>query len=385
MRLKEVWLGVLFVALCTSSIPGAFAFSQNNNYSSATYYDQSNARDAIDQACYTSDAFWKEVEVAVPKGFQSADLERFRGFCQHLRNEKPGQEIVRPNGQQLLAQYVFPGLDDKDKRTAYPATHFKELQKLQRNLEKHVQPVARRELDQLMQNRPLVDDDNHFEGMANNDGDNWQRAAWYGWQYLSLRGAKRFMPGTVQALQRAMGQTGPAHRFVGVTRQKAACKGVEHSDGRNYMLSTLTPLQCPEGCGIVVNGEESSIQEKPVILDNTFLHHVYNDHASIDRFCLMSECWHPDLTAEERDAIATLFAVKDRFTVLELELAPWGYDDESLGYAIKSGAVNDLNFWKDIGYSYQPDFTSSLESKLKKRNKQKKKVASAKGFGSKSR
>ena len=45
------------------------------------------------------------------------------------------------------------------------------------------------------------------------------------------------------------------------------------------------------------------------------------------------------------------FAVKDRFTVLELELAPWGYDDDDLGAALQSGAVRDLDFWKEIGAS----------------------------------
>jgi len=59
-----------------------------------------------------------------------------------------------------------------------------------------------------------------------------------------------------------MGKLGPAHRFVGVARQKADCTGVVHSDGRNYMLSTLTPLRAPAGCGIVVDGIESAIEEE---------------------------------------------------------------------------------------------------------------------------
>lgn len=30
--------------------------------------------------------------------------------------------------------------------------------------------------------------------------------------------------------------------------------------------------------------------------------------------------------------------------------APWGYDDDDLGTALKSGAVRDLEFWKEIGH-----------------------------------
>ena len=54
---------------------------------------------------------------------------------------------------------------------------------------------------------------------------------------------------------------GPAHRFVGLARQKANCKGLVHSDGRNYMLSTLTPLAAPaDKCGIVVGGLEAELK-----------------------------------------------------------------------------------------------------------------------------
>ena len=67
--------------------------------------------------------------------------------------------------------------------------------------------------------------------------------------------------------------------------------------------------------------------------------------------CLMSECWHPALSGTERDALATLFAVKDRFTVQELGMAPWGYGEEDLAAAMKSGAVNDLDFWKRLDYA----------------------------------
>ena len=36
------------------------------------------------------------------------------------------------------------------------------------------------------------------------------------------------------------------------------------------------------------------------------------------------QVWHPALTPEEREALVTLFALKDRFTLLELKQRPWG-------------------------------------------------------------
>lgn len=166
--------------------------------------------------------------------------------------------------------------------------HYVELKQMQKKLKNEVAPIAQRELHDLLQARPLVNDDQQFD-LVENDGDTWQRAAWYGWQFLSSRGATRWMPATTKALHQAMN---PAHRSVGISRQRPQCVGTVHSDGRNYMLSTLTPLNQPEQCGIVVNNIDAQLLDEPVILDNTFLHHIYNNGDN-DRFCLMAECWHP--------------------------------------------------------------------------------------------
>lgn len=353
-------------------------------YSSSVYFDQSKARDSIDQACYTSSKFWDQVDqsISLPNWQTHPDYRRFHGFCDNLRTKTPGAEVTRPNGQQLLEQYVFPGIDESDgvHRSAYPTEHYSELQRIQQRLAKSVPRVAQRELQELLQARPLVNDDESFD-MEENDGDTWQRAAWYGWQFLSLRGATRWMPATSKALHRAMH---PAHRFVGISRQRPHCEGTVHSDGRNYMLSTLTPLNQPKSCGIIVNDIDAEICTQPVILDNTFLHHIYNN-GDDDRFCVIAECWHPALTKLEREALATLFAVKDRFTVLDLALAPWGYDDDSLEFALSSGAVHDLHFWRDIEYSRNSQPTTiekSFGSRRKRSKKGKQASKSSKGFGS---
>lgn len=155
--------------------------------------------------------------------------------------------------------------------------------------------------------------------------------------------------------------------------------------GRNYMLSTLTPVSCPEGCGIVVNGQEAPIvpDGPTLVLDNTFLHHVFNHHGSKDRYCLMAECWHPDLTRREVKALSTLFAAKDRFTVLDLELAPWGYDDDYLEWGLKNGAVNDLDFWSSLDYMERKKdelLSKKIEGPRRKGSKRKTRP-STKGFG----
>ncbi len=92
----------------------------------------------------------------------------------------------------------------------------------------------------LLRARPLVDDSGAVE-----DADaGWNRAAWYGWQFMPLRDATRWMPETVRALEASVPL---AHRFIGIARQRADCCGTLHSDRRNYLLSTLTGLDVPAG------------------------------------------------------------------------------------------------------------------------------------------
>mmetsp|Transcript_22051 Transcript_22051/g.42337 ORF Transcript_22051/g.42337 Transcript_22051/m.42337 type:complete len:426 (+) Transcript_22051:70-1347(+) len=305
----------------------------------------------LDEEVFHSAKFWADVDDNIPQWRQAPELTRFREFCENLRTRPtkgPGREINLPNGQQLLTQYIYPGLDGPPERQEYPENDFEELKQLRERLEREVAPAARRELGRLLEELPLESDDYYQVIGEDVKPPSWEKSAWYGWQYLPLRKARRFMPQTALALYKAMGDSGPAHRFVGIARQKADCYGNVHSDGRNYMLSTLTPIVVPPGCGINVNELELPItQDGPsIILDNTFLHQVYNE-ADEDRFCLVAECWHPLLTPVERDALATLFALRERFIVLQLGMTPWSFDDDDVSTAVRSGAASDLAFWKD--------------------------------------
>ena len=85
------------------------------------------------------------------------------------------------------------------------------------------------------------------------------------------------------------------------------------------------------------------------MLDNTFKHVVYNE-ANEDRFVLMVEIWHPALTEAEREALATTFAVKDRFTLLRLRQCPWGFSEAELTRAIESKTYRELAFWRSASY-----------------------------------
>ena len=116
-----------------------------------------------------------------------------------------------------------------------------------------------------------------------------------------------------------------------------------HSDRRNYLLSTLTVYGVPTGQrhGRAWGGERMLADGEVVVLDNTFKHFVYNN-AKDDRFVLMAEVWHPELTA----AVVTTFAVK--FTLTKLRQCPWGFSDDELSRALASGQYTEIDFWRNI-------------------------------------
>jgi len=107
----------LMPLLVMTPLVTAFAAPSNSAYA-ATYGSEVR----VDQAAYTSPLFWEQVREAIP-GFDDApELRRFRGFVRNLIVESPGNTKVLPTGQEVLTQYVFPGLQDPDvSRPAYPS------------------------------------------------------------------------------------------------------------------------------------------------------------------------------------------------------------------------------------------------------------------------
>ena len=137
----------------------------------------------LDQAAWESPQFWRTLDAALPGWSEDPALERFRGFCGNLRSGEPGVFSELPTtGQEVLEQYVFPGLDQVQ-RAPFPAPVYPELEKLVESLTREVGPVAREEFAGLLANRPLVSD--HHDGSRSSssagdgDDDTWNRAAWY--------------------------------------------------------------------------------------------------------------------------------------------------------------------------------------------------------------
>jgi len=140
----------LRLVCCACAIPSALALSAATSASpqvpsaaEAAYFSEADTVLDCDQGAFTNDAFWAEVDDAI-KGWRTApELDRFRGFCDNLRNEPPGTDVFLENGEQCLAQYIYPGLSDEGvHRSAYPAAAYPELAALKERLEKEVAPAA---------------------------------------------------------------------------------------------------------------------------------------------------------------------------------------------------------------------------------------------------
>ena len=177
------------VPVC-SSTPGNVAYAAN--YGSAA---------SVDQAAYESADFWKQVADELPGFYDAPELARYRGWVANLIQKPQGETDTLETGQEILTQYVFPGLQGNDSnRQAFPV--LPEIEDALRALA----PTAQEELASLLAARPLVDDDAPAAQLDDGEAEAepWNRAAWYGWQFMSLRDAKPWMPRTIRALEESV-------------------------------------------------------------------------------------------------------------------------------------------------------------------------------------
>ena len=104
-----------------------------------------------------------------------------------------------------------------------------------------------------------------------------------------------------------------AVRGVCFARQ-APYSGVQsHSDGRNFILTIHVPLRIPEGCWIEVAGVRRTWDAgKLLTIDTSFAHSTSNP-TSDERFVLIIDIWHPELTPTERSALEFIYSLRNKF------------------------------------------------------------------------
>jgi hypothetical protein len=103
-----------------------------------------------------------------------------------------------------------------------------------------------------------------------------------------------------------------AVRGVIFARQQPFSGVKPHSDGRNFILTCHLGLKIPPKCWIEVGNERRQWEEgKAIVLDTSFVHSTGNE-SNNDRFVLIIDFWHPDLTAAEREALEFIYDTRNK-------------------------------------------------------------------------
>ena len=122
-----------------------------------------------------------------------------------------------------------------------------------------------------------------------------------------------------------------AVRGVCFARQTPGSGVFPHSDGRNFILTSHLGIKIPEaGCSMKVGTEIREWTEgKVVTLDTSFVHSTKND-SDEDRYVLIIDFWHPELTDIERKSLEYVYDLRNKFERGEVPVRPlrkdWGED-----------------------------------------------------------
>lgn len=108
-----------------------------------------------------------------------------------------------------------------------------------------------------------------------------------------------------------------AVRGIIFAKQKPFSGVQPHSDGRNFILTghlgLKIPSKDPEKCWIKVGQEKVSWKEKELIIfDTSFIHETMND-TDEDRYVLIIDFWHPELTVIEQESLQYIYDCRNKF------------------------------------------------------------------------
>ncbi|HEY4071286.1 MAG TPA: aspartyl/asparaginyl beta-hydroxylase domain-containing protein [Sphingomicrobium sp.] len=181
-------------------------------------------------------------------------------------------------------------------------------------------PAIRQELQTVLSEgaefRPYVENDpdrpyRDFHGL--NEDPNW--TALYLWKYGKPveENARRF-PAAMAALEKVpLTHFGSRTPDVLFSRLEAGAHIPPHSGILNCRLICHLPLIVPPGCWLRVGNETREWEEgKLLIFDDSMEHEAKNPSGKL-RIILLFDTWRPEISAEERAGISSVFNAIDEF------------------------------------------------------------------------
>jgi len=255
--------------------------------------------------------FWEmleeDIEEEVVPEFGRESLERIYEFVKYCKYEKEIPEL--PEFQEIDPEF-FPGL--RAQPWWNPAECGEWIKKVEEGL-----PYVQGELADLLE-------DNEESMISDSVQNKVMGAGWSGFRLQRLgdwipKNCDQF-PQTVQLLKEAGAPL--AMRGVIVARQVPGSGVAPHSDGRNIFLTAHFGLSVPEDCDMTVGGQTRQwMEDGTVVLDTSFVHSTRNG-SDEDRFVLIVDFWHPDLTVPEREALEYIYDFRTKFEQGKIKYSP---------------------------------------------------------------
>ena len=92
---------------------------------------------------------------------------------------------------------------------------------------------------------------------------------------------------------------------------KSGARIPPHHGSTNVRLICHLPLVVPAGCGFRVGNEVRAWERgKLLVFDDTIEHEAWNESKE-DRIILIFDIWRPELSMDERSAVAQIFEALD--------------------------------------------------------------------------
>lgn len=285
--------------------------------------------------------FWEMLEEdfeedVVPE-FGRENLLRVYEFIKYCKYEKEIPEL--PEFQDIDPEF-FPGLRAKPWWEVDEIDNAEWVEKVVAGL-----PYVQGELADLLE-------DNEEYLISDSVKNDVMGGGWSGFRLRRLgawlsRNCELF-PKTVQLLKQS--DVPLAMRGVIVARQVPGTGVQPHSDGRNFFLTAHFGLSVPPDCAITVGGEERPWKEDDcIVLDTSFMHSTRND-SDEDRFVLVVDFWHPDLTIPEREALEWIYDFRNKFEqgkIKYVQKLPDGFWETLYVYSAWGGAYTEENTLKE--------------------------------------
>jgi aspartate beta-hydroxylase len=242
--------------------------------------------------------FFDIVESGLNDRFKEDDVPRVFKFCQYAKNEIPA-----PSAKVMMHDPCEEYIDDLEAKPWWNKEQFEWVAGLEAQ-----SSIIGDELRDVLAARELFKGDSRYQGTM---GEGWTAFRLQRLGQWNEENVKVF-PKT-SAIIRSL-NIPLAVRGVMFAKQAPGSGVQPHSDGRNFILTSHLGVTVPKvGCSITVGGEKRGWeQDKCLVFDTSFTHETANDSEE-DRYVVIIDFWHPDLSLDERLALDFIYDSRNKF------------------------------------------------------------------------